>query len=72
MAILLPKVGFVHSAVLAGAIPAKLDIGWLDIALMIILSLALIYLFVGWLRATIRWNEEKQAHRRYGGTAPKK
>jgi hypothetical protein len=45
---------------------------WYDYIAMVVLAPLVIWLFIGWLRAIIRHEEEKQAHRRYGGTAPKK
>jgi hypothetical protein len=31
-----------------------------------------IYLLVGSIRSQMKWDEEKEAHRRYGGRAPRK
>ena len=64
---LLPKFQFVHAMFLASAVPT-----WLDLVGIIILGIAFVYFFIGWLRASYKHDHEKEAHRRFGGTAPKK
>ena len=45
---------------------------WYDYIAMTVLTPVVIWLFIGWLRASVKHEEEKEAHRRFGGTAPKK
>jgi hypothetical protein len=44
----------------------------MKIALAILGAVAVIVLFFGAVRSWIRWEEDKEFHRRYGGSAPPK
>jgi hypothetical protein len=57
---------FVHAGKTAKPMPFMM---WL---LIIPGSAVAIYFLVGWLRASYKHDQEKEAHRRFGGTAPKK
>lgn len=46
-------------------------IHWYDWAGLGVLAVLFIWLFLGWLKAHIKWDEEKRAHRKFGGTLPK-
>ncbi len=64
---LFPKVIFAHELFAATVIP-----NWLTLVGIVVAGIAFVYFFIGWLRASIKHDEEKEAHRRFGGTAPKK
>lgn len=67
MTILVPKILFAHAVTLATAVPTWL--AWLGIGA---LGIAFVYFLVGAIRAQMKWDEEKEAPRRFGGKAPKK
>ncbi len=46
-------------------------IHWYDWAGLVALAALTVWLFIGWLNASWKWDEEKRAHRRHGGTMPK-
>ncbi len=46
-------------------------ITWYDWAGLAVLAVLAIWLFIGWLNAHDKWEEEKRAHRKRGGTMPK-
>ena len=62
-----PKFLFAHAAVLAFAVPE-----WIAGVGIFALAIVFIYFLVGAFRAQMKWEDEKEAHRRYGGSAPPK
>ena len=63
----IPKFLLTHSVTLATSIP-----NWLTLVAIVLLAIAFVYFLIGALRAKMKWEDEKEARRRFGGTAPKK